>query len=127
MAWRDILGSRTDLPETEQIAQSRHDWEFTKLSGVPPRYVWSSVRGDRRASLSWTERSSGRWCLVGLTESGETVYSDSLDDFKERSFSRALWLAERFLDGSGSLERRPSLSGSPGESLYWKPEPPTGT
>jgi hypothetical protein len=127
MAWRSILGGQTDRPETEQIAESRHIWQFTKLSGVPPRYAWSSVSGDRRASLTWTERSSGRWCLVDLTEAGETVRSDSLDDFKERTFSQALWLAERFLDGSGSLERRPSLLGSPGESLYWKPGPPTGT
>jgi hypothetical protein len=132
MGWKSLVGMSEAKPEPEQIAESPHPWQYSSSrSSYPPTYCWHATNGGRHAVLRWANYSTGRWCTVDLQyrdendRFGSTVYAPQGMEFTERSFSRALWLAERFLEGRGRIEKRrsgtdePTDGATPGERWFY--------
>jgi hypothetical protein len=104
MGWKSLFGVR-ERSETEQIAASRYTWEFQVISrGFPVSYCWRARAGNRLASLHPNVRMfEGTFCRINLRVDGVAAYrlmdGQVKDEVRERDFSQALWVAEKFLDG----------------------------
>lgn len=108
MSWRSLVGLKEPKAEPEQIADSCHEWQFRRISRYPPSYMWCATVSERSAFLRWAHRIDGYWCEVTLRVGDDTVYQADGREFLETSFSRALWIADRFLDHRGKLEKKQS-------------------